>query len=218
MEEFFKHVPFDAALDIEQAAKAIYELREQRGAILSRLAVDDEATLLERLGRGDLPEHPGYEQLLSASILHRTREALRQHLATSLSQYNGAEQNGAEGSRFDPTPFYLKPLVEDSCGSDIEGEISAMQDALLLKLRNGVAVELRVLSAEHYCFSWLWGEALMRIDTAPIPEDSGASKSHFHDADGHRLPDPITVPGDAPEENIRRLLGALIENPLLSSE
>lgn len=216
MEEFFKDVPFDAALDIEAAGKAIYDLREQRGAILARLGVDDEATLLERLSRGELTEHPGYEHYLSASILNATREALRQQLASALVHYNQGRTGGAaEGSGFEFSPVFLKPQIEAVCASDLDGDVAAMQDALLFKLTNGVTVELRVLSPHHYCFSWLWGDAVMRIDTAPNPAARGNAPSHFHDVDGGCLADPITVPGAAPITNICRLVRALVANPLL---
>lgn len=214
MEEFFDNLPYEDALDIEQAAKTIYELREQRAKILAGLAVADEAALLERIRSGALPEHPAYEQFLSASILDATREALRQQLAGELVRYNGSGIVREGGASFDFSPVYLKPQVEAACADVLEGEATAMLDALLLRLVNGVTVELRVFSAEHYCFSWLWGEALLRIDTAPLAESSG---SHFHDLDGQRQPDPVTVPGDAPMANIGRLLKALAENPLLGS-
>lgn len=233
MDEFFANLPYEDALDIEQATKAIYALREQRGKLLAGLGVADEAALLARIASGELDEHPAYEQFLSAGILDATREALRRALAGELVQLNGTARARAEDAPGDAPedapgdaagdaaaaliPLQLKPQIEAACKDELAGEVTAMQDALLLKLHNGVEVELRVLSAQHYCFSWLWGEALLRIDTAPGADGRGEGASHFHDVDGQRRPDPLSVPGAAPLANICRLLKALSADPLLGS-
>ncbi|MGE5493276.1 MAG: hypothetical protein ACM31P_18595 [Actinomycetota bacterium] len=212
MEDFFRHVPVDEVIDIEAAARVIYELRENRADILNGHGVHDEGELLERIAQGSLPEHPAYDSYLSARIVAETRELLRRQLERHLSQVNGSRTEAAPIEEIDFSPAGIKRRLETAFSDRIEGEVLAARDAVLFKLDNGVIVELKVLSPTEYAFGWLWGEATLRIDTAP---GADRAASHFHDLEGNIRPDPVTVPGHPPLENIDRLVKALLADPLL---
>ena len=89
------------------------------------------------------------------------------------------------------------------------------QDALTLQFSDGLALELRFASPEEYAINWVWGEAELRIDTAPLHRDLATFPKHLHDHEGACRADPLTVPGRDPWENVERLLEALSADPLL---
>ena len=82
MENFFKGIRLEDAQQIEQAARLVYELRENRAALLKPYGVTDEAELLVRIQDGSVPEHPAYDHYLSARILAETRETVRTEMAS----------------------------------------------------------------------------------------------------------------------------------------
>ena len=77
MANFYENIEPSDATQLEQLSRLIYELRENRDAILSANGVADEAALLERIRTGEAAEHPAYEHYLSARILAETRETVR---------------------------------------------------------------------------------------------------------------------------------------------
>lgn len=85
---FFDDLPIDTATEIEQLSRLIYELREHRKSVLGAGGVADEAALLERIGRAELPEHPAYEQYLAARILGELHDSARTALAERLKERN----------------------------------------------------------------------------------------------------------------------------------
>ncbi|MGE5471641.1 MAG: hypothetical protein ACM3X0_12650 [Bacteroidota bacterium] len=216
MDNFFRNVALEDAQNIEQAARLIFELRENRAALLMPYAVADEAALLVAIAAGQQPEHPTYERYLSARILERTRQTLRRELAGQVAP--GSSLAPASGEATEDAAvhhFELKEALEKRYADRLDGEPQLMQDALALCFAGGLIVELRVAAADHYAFSWLWGDAELRIDTAPRPGATGVPASHFHDADGMLRDDPVTQPGRAPLDNIAALLDALLVDPLL---
>lgn len=110
----------------------------------------------------------------------------------------------------------LKETIEQHFAADLAAPLTLLQDALQLQLRNGVVVELRFASTEEYSLAWLWGDAELRIDTAPLHHDLATFPNHLHDADGQLRADPLTQPGRAPWDNVRPLLAALLADPLLA--
>ena len=62
MDNFYSSIPPEQAQDIEQAARLMYELRSARDNLLAQLGAADTSQALECITRGDLPEHPSYEQ------------------------------------------------------------------------------------------------------------------------------------------------------------
>jgi len=84
----YEALPPDAALELEQIARLIYESREHRRKVLNAVGAEDEPTLLDRIARGDIDEHPAYEHYLAARILGDTHEAARQVMAATLKEVN----------------------------------------------------------------------------------------------------------------------------------
>jgi hypothetical protein len=93
--------------------------------------------------------------------------------------------------------------------------IQTLQDALLLTLENGVDMEIRYPSAEEYAIAWRWGEAELRIDTAPSHPDLATVPNHLHRDDGSVVADPLTHPGAEPWVNLRAVIDAVLKAPLL---
>lgn len=77
MDNFFENLEYDAATELELLSRLIYELRENRNAVLKPYGAEDEAALLRRIQAGAVAEHPAYEHYLAARILADTRETIR---------------------------------------------------------------------------------------------------------------------------------------------
>ena len=86
MTTFFDTFDLDAATQLEQLSRLIYELRENRQAILRSYGADDEIALLEQIYTGVVGEHPAYDHYLGARILAETRETVRAMLAECLRE------------------------------------------------------------------------------------------------------------------------------------
>lgn len=214
MESFFKNIPYADAQQIEQASRLIYELRENRLARLRAYQAADEAELLARIKDGQLAEHPAYDHYLSARILADTRETLRRELANNLQPAGGA------GAAQEAAPFdhiELKQQLEARYADRLDGEPQLMQDALTLCFDTGLNLEIRVASLDEYAFTWLWGEAELRIDTAPLHPALATVPNHWHDEEGRCLADPLTAPGKPPMANLTALIDALLDDPLLEA-
>lgn len=80
MKSFFEGLDQDDAEIIESLSRVTYELRENRKLLLEKHGVDNEQTLLNKISDGEIPEHPTYEDYLSAQILAATRNAIRDEL------------------------------------------------------------------------------------------------------------------------------------------
>jgi hypothetical protein len=77
MTGFFEEIDPDAAAEIDALARLVYELRENRRALLAPYGAEDEAGLLQQIEAGSISEHPAYEHYLAARILDNTRETVR---------------------------------------------------------------------------------------------------------------------------------------------
>lgn len=86
MASFYEDIEPDLAVEIELLAQLIYELRENRNAILQPYGVENESLLLQRIQSGAVDEHPAYDHYLSARILADTREAVRETVAEYLKE------------------------------------------------------------------------------------------------------------------------------------
>lgn len=86
MKSYFEGFAQDDAELIEALSRVTYELRENRKRLLEQHGVADEQALLAKLAAGQLAEHPGYENYLSARILAETREAVRGELGAILQE------------------------------------------------------------------------------------------------------------------------------------
>lgn len=88
MANFFENLEPDVATDLQLLSQLVYELRENRNAVLKLYAVEDEAALLQHIQSGAVAEHPAYEHYLAARILADTRESARAMLGECLKEAN----------------------------------------------------------------------------------------------------------------------------------
>lgn len=109
----------------------------------------------------------------------------------------------------------LQERIEEEFGERLSAFPELKQDALIFSLDNGVMVEIRYAGPAAYALAWVWNGAMLGIDTAPVHPHLSTFPNHLHDAEGALRADPITCPDSDPWDNIRALIGALIERPLL---
>jgi hypothetical protein len=194
-------------------SKIIYSLRESRKELLRLHGVDHESALLEKIRTGEAHAHPAYEHYLSARIVEHMRLQLRAQAVEELS----GKQPAA------PVPVsvhvLLKEAVEERYAQRLAEPVRLAQDALLLSFDNGLMVEVRYFSKDEYSINWCWGDAELRIDTAPVPLQGAASfPHHLHDESNAVRADPVTCPGIDCRQNLSRLLDKILINPLLEAE
>ena len=108
----------------------------------------------------------------------------------------------------------LKDAIEAEFAQALESA-ELCRDALLVRWRNGLVIELRFANAREYAIGWQWGDAQLRIDTAPLHPHLETFPHHLHDGDGQLRADRVTRPGDSPWDNVRVLVATLLEDPLL---
>lgn len=111
----------------------------------------------------------------------------------------------------------LQEHINTHYADQLDGETQLKQDALLALFDTGLEIELRYLNPNEYSIQWAWGEAKLRIDTAPLHKELPSFPNHIHDADDKLRPDTLTVPGSEPWENVRKLIDKLLQDPLLES-
>lgn len=105
--------------------------------------------------------------------------------------------------------------IESAFGDDLECPVEQKQDALVIRLKNGVTLEVRYAAPDAYSLRWAYGDAESTIDTAPLHHGLATFPNHFHDASGRVVADPITRPDAPPQDNLRKLIRALLDDPLL---
>lgn len=89
MNSIYDALPPDAATEVQQLARLIYESREHRRAVLEAAGAGSAEELLERIAQGTVAEHPAYEHYLAARVLADTHDAARQAMAQMLKEVNG---------------------------------------------------------------------------------------------------------------------------------
>ncbi len=109
----------------------------------------------------------------------------------------------------------LGTAIEDAFLDDLDGPVEHRQDALVVRLRNGVTLDVRYAAADAYSLRWVYGDVESGIDTAPLHRELATFPNHFHDAARRIVADPVTRPDAAPEDNLHRLIRALLDDPLL---
>lgn len=92
-------------------------------------------------------------------------------------------------------------------------------DALLVRLKNGVTLTVRYAAPDAYSLRWARGEADAEcgIDTAPLHRGLATFPNHFHHADGRIAADPVTQTGAPPQDNLHKLIRALLDDPMLGA-
>lgn len=111
----------------------------------------------------------------------------------------------------------LQERIGAEYGHRLAGPVELRQDALVASLDNGVSLELRCAAADAYSIQWRWGDAALRIDTAPAHRGLATFPNHLHDAEGGVRADPLTQPGADIWANLRAVLDAVLDDPLLAS-
>lgn len=187
-------------------ARTLYTLRESRKAMLAPYAVADEASLLEKIRCRDIAAHPAYEHYLGALIIDQARDAIRAELT---------QQSGGAGTL---VHAMLQEQVDAHYAHRLSEPVRLAQDALLVFFDTGLMVEARYFSADEYAIAWCWGEAELRIDTAPVDPDCASFPHHLHDDTGQLRADTVTRPGAPCWSNFSRLIDALLLDPLLEQE
>ncbi|MBN8282669.1 hypothetical protein [Zoogloea sp.] len=109
----------------------------------------------------------------------------------------------------------LATRIEEHFGEHLERAVELKLDALIAHFSNGVSLEARIADPHAYAITWSWGEAELRIDTAPLHRDLATFPNHLHGADGSLHHDPLTLPGVAPWDNLQRIIVAILADPLL---
>jgi hypothetical protein len=109
----------------------------------------------------------------------------------------------------------LGAIIDEAFGDDLDSPVEQTQDAMTVRLKNGVTLDVRYAAPDAYSLRWVYGDAESGIDTAPLHQDLASFPNHFHDAGGRIMADPITRPDASPEDNLRRLIRALLDNPML---
>jgi len=192
-------------------AKTLYTLRESRKAMLKQYAVENEAALLEKIRSGVLDEHPAYEHYLSALIIEQTRLHVRAQAATQLG---GVETEADTGISIH---LMLKDKIEEHYATRLIEPVRLAHDALLLSFDSGLMVEARYFSRDEYSIAWSWGEAELRVDTAPVHSDCASFPHHLHDDAGTVRKDSASCPGTDCWSNFNRLIDTLLVDPLLEN-
>lgn len=86
MDPIYGSLPPDDALEIEKLARLLYEVRSARDEVLARLGAANDVQALASIIGGNIPEHPGYEDYVSARILAGLTSQIRAELATRLEE------------------------------------------------------------------------------------------------------------------------------------
>ncbi len=112
----------------------------------------------------------------------------------------------------------LGAAIEASFADDLASPVEQKQDALIIRLKNGVTLDVRYAAADAYSLRWAYGDAESGIDTAPLHRGLATFPNHFHHAGGPIVADPITRPDALPEDNLQRLVRALLDDPMLGAK
>lgn len=110
----------------------------------------------------------------------------------------------------------LADEVDRTFAARLTAPVERKQDALVVRLDNGVTLTVRYAAPDAYSLRWEHGGAEAGIDTAPIHRGLATFPNHLHDARGGVRADPITAPERTPAENLVRLVGALLTDARLA--
>ena len=109
----------------------------------------------------------------------------------------------------------LKDRLDRHFSGQLDAPVQLLQDALVLRLSNAVTMELRFAGNDEYALSWQWGDAQLRIDTAPLHPELSTFPNHLHDGEGVVRADPVTRPELDAWDNAQALIEAVFADPLL---
>lgn len=111
----------------------------------------------------------------------------------------------------------LGSMIDTDFDAVLDCPTEQKQDAVIVRLKNGVTVHVRYAATDAYSLRWNHDGAESGIDTAPLHPDLSSFPNHMHAADGRIVADPITDPDASPADNLQRLIRALLDNPMLGT-
>jgi hypothetical protein len=111
----------------------------------------------------------------------------------------------------------LGTLVERTFAGQLAGPVEQTQDALIVRLPDDVTLIVRYAAPDAYSLRWTHGNTEAGIDTAPMHRELPTFPNHLHDSTGRARADPVTDPERPPEDNLVRLIRALLDDPALGS-
>ncbi len=112
----------------------------------------------------------------------------------------------------------LGSAIDADFEDHLDSPVEQKQDAMIVRLKNGVVLNVRYAATDAYSLHWTYGDAESGIDTAPLHRDLATFPNHFHEAGGHVMADPITRPDASPADNLHNLIRALIDDPMLGAK
>ena len=189
-------------------AKTLYRLREGRKALLNRYGVEEEPQLLAKIRAGEVGEHPAYDHYLGALIMEQGRMQLREEL---LARFGGKVADEVPAISVHLT---LQEKLEEAYGERMSEPVRLAQDALLLSFDTGLMLEIRYFSSDEFSIHWTWGEAELRLDTAPVHAGLPDYPLHVHRDDGTVAAAPSGMEHGDPWMALSRLLDILLVDPL----
>ncbi|MFC4527148.1 hypothetical protein ISN76_10620 [Dyella halodurans] len=213
MGSFFDYVEPQAASDIADLSRRMYEVREARKRLFIEAACLDADAMLAAVRDGRLPEHPGYEGWLAAQLMREHEQALEAALLWRCREANGEPALAA------PALTGLAALaaaLERELPSTFAGSMRTHHDGLAFQSDDGIDVMLRIVTPVAWSFEWRWRDALWRLDTAPVAHPGITTQAHLHRPDGSVVDDPAPRPHNEDAVAIaRHFLHALAQSPVL---
>lgn len=208
MANFFDHIDFATARVLERLSRLSLELRNARTGVLRHYGIGHEDELLARVVAGEVAEHPAYEHVLAMRILDDAREVVRGLIA----------RNGRDDEAQASLHAALKAYADESLSGLLAEPCALTLDALTLRLKNDVSLEVHYAAPDQYALWWQSAAGRAGIDTAPLHAGLASGPGHMHLADGRVVADTVTRPGASPEDNLRALVEALHTNSRLGIE
>lgn len=213
MAEFFRNVDLEDAMQIEAAARFIFDLRKASSSILEKHGAADISSLYQMVIDGSIQEHPGYDDYLSFKILSLMTDVVREEVR----RFQRKDLPEAPISKEAGIHLSLKSKVDQEFLNNGVESSEILKDSLVIKFLSGVILECRIFSPQEYSFRWVWGDGEFGIDTCPNQAGGSGGGSHFHREDGVVVEDGITQVGDEPTENLFRLIRAIAQDPFLGT-
>ncbi|MFP5505976.1 MAG: hypothetical protein ACLGH6_07240 [Gammaproteobacteria bacterium] len=107
----------------------------------------------------------------------------------------------------------LADMIARDFAGRLAAPVEARQDALIVRLDNAVTLTVHYAAADAYSLRWTWTGGEAGIDTAPVHRDVAGFPRHLHAPDGRVVADPLTRLDAAPEDNLARVLRAVLDDP-----
>lgn len=203
MDAFFSGLDPQSALQMAELSKSGYALREYRKQILTESGCADAAELMAAVQEGRVPEHPGYERWLAAVLMQRRERAIR----TELERRCGQPEADASALAIDHP--LVEVLAEIEVPARFSQEIRLHPDGITLADEQGLEVLVRMVSPGHWSFEWCVGQAVWRLDTAPVCHPGITTHAHLHRPDGSVVADPLDLDAADMPGVLQRVLDAL---------